>query len=262
MQKFKNKAVLVIGGGVGMGLCIAKSFSEQGAKVVVSELTEQLGRNAVETISNSGGIACALQCNLTQRDQVKSMIDQAAGVYGHIDILVLTAASSKGGRIVEMSDDDYDEIVQCNISAIFWIAKYAAPYLSRAEGSGRLIYISSSSANREFIPGMIPYVASKSYMNAFVRGMAVEFGPMNILVNTVEPGLTATERMKAMMPIEVANEMAKNFPVPRVGQPQDIANAVLFLASEEASYITGSSLVVDGGITLVSLQEISGNIEH
>lgn len=117
---------------------------------------------------------------------------------------------------------------------------------------------SSSSANREFIPGMIPYVASKSYMNAFVRGMAVEFGPMNILVNTVEPGLTATERMKATM----ANEMAKNFPVPRVGQPQDIANAVLFLASPEASYITGSSLVVDGGITVVSLQELSGNLKH
>jgi 3-oxoacyl-[acyl-carrier protein] reductase len=259
MSRFKNKVALIIGGGVGMGRCIAESFSREGATVVVSELNDDLGKEAVDSINAQGGTAHGLRCDISQRTQVSTMIANAAALTGTIDILVLTAASANSGRIVEMSDEDYDELVQCNISSIFWIAKDAAPYLSAAEEGGRLIYISSSAANREFMPGMIPYAASKAYMNAFVRGMAVEFGPMNILVNTVEPGMIATDRMKATIPLDIANTMAQGFPVPRVGEPQDIANAVLFLASPEASYITGSSLMVDGGITLVPLQELMNN---
>ena len=98
-------------------------------------------------------------------------------------------------------------------------------------------------------------------MNAFARGMAVEFGPMNILVNTVEPGMTATDRMKAMLPKEAADAIVANFPVARIGQPQDIANAVLFLASAEASYITGASLLVDGGATMAFMGNIQDKIK-
>ena len=161
-----------------------------------------------------------------------------------------------------MSDEAYDHLVRCNIDSIFWIAKHAAPYLRKAKDKVRLIYISSAGANRQFVPGSVPYQSSKAYMNAFARGLAVEFGPLNILVNTVDPGMTATDRMKAMLPMEVANAIVANFPIARIGEPQDIANAVLFLASAEAAYITGASLLVDGGASMASMGGIAGKIKN
>src|SRR5690606_34205410 len=106
-----------------------------------------------------------------------------------------------------------------------------------------LIYISSGSANRTFMPGLIPYASSKAFMNAFARGLAVEFGPKGILVNVVEPGMIASDRMLEHLSPEQAKAIAKGFPVPRAGQPSEIASAVLYLASPEAGYITGSSLL-------------------
>ena len=257
MHRYEGKRVLVVGGGMGMGRAIAESFAGEGATVVISEITKEAGEDATSAIAAQGGKAYLAQANISKRDEVKAMIAEAARLAGGIDILVQTAASANHGKIVEMSDEAYDELVRCNIHSIFWMAKDAAPYLSKAKDKGRLIYISSAAANRVFYPGGVPYSSSKAYMNAFARGLAVEFGPLNILVNTVEPGMTRTTRNKAMLSDATVNAMAANYPIQRVGQSQDIANAVLFLASSEASYITGTSLLVDGGSSMVPL----GNLE-
>lgn len=260
MQTLKGKVALVIGGGVGMGRAISHALAAKGAITIISELTQTLADTAVQAIRAAGGESYPLQCDISQRQQVADMITLAGKYYGRIDILVLTAAAANHGRIIDMADADYDQLVQCNINAIFWIAKDAAPYLANADDAGRLIYISSGAANREFIPGMIPYMASKAYMNAFVRGMAVEFGPLNIRVNTVEPGMIATDRMLTSLSMPQAESLATHFPVARVGTPEDIANAVVFLAGPDSTYITGTSLLVDGGLTAAKMPDLSAHI--
>ncbi len=260
MGSLSGQIALVIGGGVGMGAEVSRRLATNGATLLISEFTQAQADSAADEINNTGGRAHALQCDISQRQQVGDMIHRAGEHYGRIDILVLTAAAANSGKIAEMSDEDYHHLVQCNIGAIFWIAKDAAPYLSKAESGGRVVYISSGAANREFIPGMIPYMASKAYMNAFVRGMAVEFGPLNIRVNAVEPGMIATERMQQALPMASANALAAHFPVPRVGQPEDIANTVLFLVSPDAGYITGTTILVDGGLTAAKMPDISGQM--
>lgn len=260
MTSLAGQVALVIGGGVGMGAEVSRCLAARGATLLISEFTQELADLAADEINGAGGTAHALQCDISQRQQVAEMMRSAGERYGRIDSLVLTAAAANSGKIAEMSDEDYEHLVKCNISAIFWIAKDAAPYLAKASDSGRIVYISSGAANREFIPGMIPYMASKAYMNAFVRGMAVEFGPLNIRVNAVEPGMIATGRMQQALPMANAERLASHFPVPRVGQPQDIANTVLFLVGPDSGYITGTTILVDGGLTAAKMPDISGQL--
>jgi len=115
-------------------------------------------------------------------------------------------------------------------------------------------------ANRTFMPGLVAYGASKAYLNAFARGLALEFAPMNVLVNVIEPGMIASDRLKTTLSEEQVTAMSENIPVPRPGEPREIAAAALFLASTDASYITGSSLLVDGGVSMVSLRGLSGTL--
>lgn len=256
--KFAGKVALVVGGGRGMGRTIAEAFAAEGATAVIAARTPKFGEEAVAAIEAKGGKAFLVQCDIGDRASMKAMADETARLAGGIDIVVHCASSNNKGKVAEMPDEIYDDLVRSNIHSVFWIAKDTAPYLSKGKDKGRLIYISSGAANRQFMPGLIPYASSKAYMNAFARGLAVEFGPLNILVNVVEPGMMASDRMKSELPAEFADAIASNFPVPRVGTTEDVASAVLFMASKEASYITGTSLLVDGGATMVSLGDLSG----
>lgn len=184
------------------------------------------------------------------------MIDGAIHHFNKLDIVVHCAADTAHGLIAEMSDETFDHLVRSNIQSLFWLAKDAAPHLAKAENKGRIIFISSGEANRKYTPTLIPYGSSKAFMNAFARGLAVEFGALNILVNVVEPGLIGTDNMLNTLGEELPQLLAENFPIPRLGQSADIASAVLFLTSSDANYITGTSLLVDGGATMVSLPKV------
>ncbi|RJF91719.1 SDR family NAD(P)-dependent oxidoreductase [Noviherbaspirillum saxi] len=255
--RYAGKVVLVTGAGRGMGKAIADAFASEGATVVISARTLSYGEAAVQQIRERGGKASLVNGDISDRAAVKAMFDDAVQAHGQLDVVVHCAADNAHGRVTEMEDEAYDYLIKSNIHSLFWIAKDAAPHLSRAEGKGRLIYISSGSANRTFIPGLIPYAATKAYMNAFARGLAVEFGPLNILVNVIEPGMIASDRMKGELNDAQASAISANFPVPRPGESEEIAAAVLFMASKEASYITGSSLLVDGGASMVPLVGLS-----
>lgn len=252
-MKFHDKVVLVTGAGRGMGRAVALAYAKEGAKVVVSARTARHGEETIAQIEALGGEACLVGGDIAERSAIKAMVEGGVEVFGALDIVVHCAADAAHGLIVEMSDEIFDHLVRSNIQSLFWLAKDSAPHLSKAKDKGRLIFISSGEANRKYTPTLIPYGSSKAFMNAFARGLAVEFGALDILVNVVEPGLIGTDRLAEALGDDLPHKLAEHFPVARVGQSQDIANAVLFLTSNEASYITGTSLLVDGGATMVSL---------
>jgi 3-oxoacyl-[acyl-carrier protein] reductase len=260
VQRFTDKVVLVTGAGRGIGRAIAESFAAEGAKVVVSARKAALGEQIVADIGKRGGSAALTVGDISRRADIGAMIRDAERAYGGLDIVVHSAADAAMGRISAMSDEVFDIQVHANIHSLFWLAKDALPLLRKARDKGRLIYISSGAANRSFTPGLIPYMASKAYMNAFARGLANEVGHDNVLVNVVEPGLIASDRMREHLDESRAAKIAAAFPVARVGLPAEIAAAVMYLASAEAGYITGTTLLVDGGATMAPIVEFKDGL--
>ncbi|MDA7086287.1 SDR family oxidoreductase [Pseudomonas sp. SA3-5] len=255
-MRFQDKVVLITGAGRGMGRAIARAYAKEGARVVVSARTAMHGTETVAQIHHLGAQASLVGGDIADRAAIKAMVDGAIEAFGALDIVVHCAADTAHGLITEMADETFDHLVRSNIQSLFWLAKDAAPHLSKAQDKGRIIFISSGEANRKYTPTLIPYASSKAFMNAFARGLAVEFGALNILVNVIEPGLIGTDHMLETLGEELPHRLAENFPVPRLGQSADIASAALFLTSNEASYITGTSLLVDGGATMVTLPKV------
>lgn len=260
MPRFDNKVALVTGAGRGIGCAIAEAFAAEGARVVVSARTAAHGERVVAGIRERAGAATLSLADISRRDEVYAMIRHAQQIYGGLDIVVHCASDASMNRVADMSDDVFDAQVHANIHSLFWIAKATLPLLTEAKDKGRLIYISSGAANRSFMPGLIPYMASKAYMNAFARGLANEVGRDNVLVNVVEPGLIASDRMREHLDDKESAKIAAAFPVARVGLPSEIASAVMYLASSEASYITGTTLLVDGGATMAPIVQFKDGI--
>ncbi len=253
MGSFDGKVALVTGAGRGIGRAIAMRFAAAGAHVVVSARTPSRGEDTVQRIRTAGGTAELVVGDIADREAIRAMVAVARSSYGQLDIVVHCAAESAHGRVVDMDESAFDLLVQSNVQSLFWLARDAHAMLSAAPDFGRLIYISSGSANRNFIPGLIPYMATKAFMNAFARGLAMEFGRDRILVNVIEPGMVASDRMREHLSEDLAMQIARPFPVPRPGQPDEIADAVLFMASAQAKYITGANLLVDGGASMAPL---------
>jgi 3-oxoacyl-[acyl-carrier protein] reductase len=260
MPRFDNKVALITGAGRGIGRAIAETFAAEGARVIVSARTATYGERVVDAIRARGGNATLALGDVSKRGEVSAMIQAAQHAYGGLDIVVHCAADASMSRIAVMSDEVFDTQVHANIHSLFWIAKDALPLLKQAKDKGRLIYISSGAANRSFTPGLIPYMASKAYMNAFARGLANEVGHDNVLVNVIEPGLIASDRMREHLDEATAASICAAFPVPRVGLPAEIASAAMYLASPEAGYITGTTLLVDGGATMAPIVQFKDGI--
>ena len=248
MKRFENKIVLVTGAGRGIGASIAKRFASEGAEVIVNYSgNDEAAQKTVDEITATGGQAQKYKCSVNDSESVKVMIDEIIKKFGRIDILVNNAGITKDGLMLRMTDEDFDRVIDVNLKGTFNCTKYVSKYMLKQK-SGKIINISSVvglSGNA----GQVNYSASKAGIIGITKSAAKELSSRGITVNAVAPGYVDTDMTKVLSD-NIRNEILKNIPLQRMGNVEDISNCVAFLASEDASYITGQVIVLDGGLSL------------
>ena len=246
MKRFENKIVLVTGAGRGIGASIAKRFASEGAEVIVNYSgNDEAAQKTVDEIKATGGQAQKYKCSVNDSESVKVMIDEIIKKFGRIDILVNNAGITKDGLMLRMTDEDFDRVIDVNLKGTFNCTKYVSKYMLKQK-SGKIINISSVvglSGNA----GQVNYSASKAGIIGITKSAAKELSSRGITVNAVAPGYVDTDMTKVLSD-NIRNEILKNIPLQRMGNVEDISNCVAFLASEDASYITGQVISVDGGM--------------
>lgn len=260
MSTLQNKVAIVTGGGRGIGGATARRFAKEGAQVLIAEADADAANANAERIRQAGGVAIGAKFDVSKEEDVRNMVERAVAEWGRLD-LVVNNAFGRGpgteGSALTISDDALDYALTIMVKTLVWSARYAVPHMQR--GGGSIVNISSVHGLL-VAPNTFSYEAGKAAVIAATKQMAVDFGPMGIRVNAICPGHIVTERMQERWnenPSGLAFIEAQ-YPVRRAGTPDDIANAVHFLCSDEASFITGHALVVDGGLT-IQLQENFGN---
>lgn len=246
MKRFENKIVLVTGAGRGIGASIARRFASEGAEVIVNYSgNDEAAQKTVDEITATGGQAQKYKCSVNDSESVKVMIDEIIKEFGRIDILVNNAGITKDGLMLRMTDEDFDRVIDVNLKGTFNCTKYVSKYMLKQK-SGKIINISSVvglSGNA----GQVNYSASKAGIIGITKSAAKELSSRGITVNAVAPGYVDTDMTKVLSD-NIRNEILKNIPLQRMGNVEDISNCVAFLASEDASYITGQVISVDGGM--------------
>lgn len=244
-MRLQNKIAIVTGGSRGIGYATVAAFLREGAAVILCASRQETAERAVMRLQTEipDAKVTGIWPDLKNPDAVKRAFDAAAEPYGRIDILVNNAGISDSAPFSVYTEETFDRVLDLNLKAIFHGCKAAVPWMER-QGSG-VILNTSSMVSFYGQPSGIAYPTSKFAVNGFTLSLARELGPKGIRVNAVAPGITETDMMKAV-PKEVLDPLIAQIPLRRLGQPEDIANAFVFLASEEASYITGTVLQVDG----------------
>ncbi len=243
----KNKVAVVTGGTRGIGFAIVKKYLENGAKVVLFGSRQETVDKALESLkAENPAWEVEGDCpNLTDAAAVKTAIDKVKERFGRIDILVNNAGISDSTKIDAYTDEQFNKVMQLNVNAIF-NAIMPAVAIMKEQGGGCIIN-TSSMVSISGQPGGVAYPASKFAVNGMTLSLARELGPSNIRVNAVAPGITKTD-MVAALPEQVIKPMINAIPLRRIGEPEDVANAFLFLASNMADYVTGEVLSVDGAM--------------
>lgn len=239
----ENKVAIITGGTRGIGLETVKLFKENKATVILFGSKKETVEEAINKLKEEGLEVEGYYPNLNNYEEVSKVLEEIHNHYGHIDILVNNAGISANKKIEDTSTEDFAKIMDLNVNAIFNMTKIVVPYMK--ENKGGVILNTSSMVSIYGQPSGVGYPASKFAVNGLTKSLSRELAPFNIRVNAVAPGITNTD-MVAKLPKEMIEPLIKTIPLGRIGEPRDIANAFLFLASDMASYVTGEILSVDG----------------
>ena len=243
MFDFRDKVAVVTGAARGIGFCTAKKLAEGGAQVAVMDVTEEGVRSAAEQICEMGYKAKGYVCNIADRESVQIACEAVLNDFGRVDILVNNAGITRDGMAHKMSFEKWDQVVAVNLTGAFNMCHFLFPVM-RQNGGGSIVNVASTAAYGSL--GQSNYSATKAGIIGFTRSLAKEGGRYNVRVNAICPGGTMTDILKTV-PEETLQDWYRNIPMNRLGKPEEQANAICFLCSDEASYVTDSSLVVDGG---------------
>jgi len=249
-KRLSDKVAIVTGASKGIGKAIAKLYAEEGAKVLAVFHSDETGAiGTLEEIKAAGGEASLFQADVSKKADTEKMAEEARRLYGRVDVLCSNAGIYPIVKIEDMTEDDWDLVLSVNLKGTFLAVKACLPQM-QSQNYGRIVCISSTTGPRTGVPGLAHYGASKNGIIGFIRNACLEFGKYNITINAVEPGAVLTEGLKDLLDETAINEIEKEIPLKRMAVPLDVAYAALFLATDESKYITGQSIVVDGGLIL------------
>ncbi len=252
----KGKAAIVTGGAKGIGYGIAYRLAEAGAKVLIADMDEAAAQKAAQDLAGKGWTAESIEIDVADEGDIEQMIAACKDKFGSVDILVNNAGVYPPKPIAQMTREDFDRVLRVNLESVFLATKYAAEVMKQ-QGGGRIINITSIDALHPSMVGLAHYDASKHGVWGFTKNAALELAAHNIQVNAVAPGGIATPGVAAISEGASAEQTAASseafmakIPMRRMGEPDEIGMAALFLASDMSSYMTGSQIVVDGGALL------------
>ena len=246
--RLDNKTAVITGGTSGIGEATAKLFAREGANIAIVGRSEEKGDAIVKDINSFGGKAIFVKCDVSKEEDAKNMVDSVIKEFGQIDILFNNAGIVEFGAVHELEEESWDKILDINLKGVYLCSKYAVRHMQKLK-KGSIIN-TASIAGIVGYPESAAYCASKGGVHNLTKNMALDYAPDGIRVNDICPGVIETPMtVGALGGKEGVSKQAENHPLRRVGTPEDIAYAALFLASDESSFVTGTSIVVDGGFT-------------
>jgi 3-oxoacyl-[acyl-carrier protein] reductase len=247
-MRLKNKVAIVTGSGQGIGREIALTLAKEGTKVVVADIAATVN-DVVKEIEKIGSQALAIKVDVSKRKETEEMAQKTLQKFGRIDILVNNAGIFPFKSLLEMEEEDWDHVLNVNLRGVFNCTKAVLPIMVKQK-YGKIINIASIAGTKVGFSNLVHYSASKGGILGFTKAAALELAQYNINVNAIAPGVIDTPGVRTGMDNKTLEQFTNTIPVKRMGKPVDIANAVIFLASDESSYITGECIVVDGGFTI------------
>ena len=255
-MRLKDKIAIVTGAGRGIGYAGASAFAREGAKVVIAEINEALGKQAEARIRKAGGEATFVKTDCSKRTEVQALMARTRELYGSLHVLYNNASvflRKNDGPVTELGEDVWERVLRINLWSVFLCCKYGIPLIVESGGS---VINTGSSASVMGVPGCDAYTASKGATMAMTRSMAVEYGPKGVRVNCICPAGIETEMVKESTldkPDFDADDFFSRAPLGRFGKPEEVANLAIFLASDESSYVNGAIIRADGGITITPI---------
>lgn len=246
-MRLENKVAIITGAANGIGLEAAKLFAKEGAKVVLADFDEEQGAKQANELRATGADVAFVQVNVANRESVDNMVAKTVNTYGRVDILINNAGITRDAMLTKMTTENFQQVIDVNLTGVFHCTQAVVPHMVET-GKGKIVVTSSVSGVYGNV-GQTNYAAAKAGVIGMVKSWAKELGRKGINVNAVAPGFTDTAMVQTV-PEKVIQQLVATIPLQRLGNPEDIAKAYLYLASDDSDYVTGTVLHVDGGIMM------------